>query len=1113
MSAFRILTHFDLTALVDQFAREIKSRPQGMDLVSPEYVIVQTPGLKRWLALQCARRNEIFTQASVLMPKQFIMKLGFWLMGAQEKRSAFERDVLPWTLYRLINAGLATGASELDQLKRYAADQESEMRLFSLADKSADIIDQYTLYRPEWIDSWESGKRVFPLNDAEIWQKYLWNRLVAEHTSDGMPSPNRYLRQLSDGLKSAKEEDLHRLPKRLFLFGMSILPPQYLEIFSNLGRIIDVTLYLQVPSIHYYGDLRSDRQIRARHNAQKAQSGFSLPADRSGNRLLRNLGQLGKEFMDLILAGDAQLNELFDFDQAADEENQPGSLLKEMQRDVRTCSDPLTVPTLCEENDWSIRLAACYGPLREVEVLHDLLLDCFAREKNLAPSDVLIVTPDVAGYGPLIAMVFGDAKQKCGASIPYAIADQSLLAEDPIARFAQDVLAAVTGRFEVSAILSLFESASELSGAPVSMQDRDLLKRWCRNSGIRWGYDAPFRGSLQLPPTEEYTWRYGIDRLLAGYAMDDDEKLPEGLYPAVEIEGDGAALLGRLADFVDSLARLVGLSKEPRTVDEWNGLFAPLIRRLLPVEESDADDESEAANAFNIALASLRERSEISGSGTQKFPFAIFMRSIADELAGASSGRGFLGGAVTVAGMLPMRSIPFRVVAMLGMNRGLFPRHTTRPLFDLMSQSPPRPGDRDSLKSDRYVFLESLLAARDRLIITWSGFDSGDGSIMPPSVLVEEFRAHLNSEYRLAQPDGEPVRAGDAVLVSYPLHPFSPRYLSTDPDDALIQTWNRSWFRPPERTGPRKPVFEWEVAADPTEDDSTVDGNAIIKALSDTFTSFLEEGCRIEPPAQEEAVEDTELFDVGNLEEWALRDAILREELSIDQDAVGRLIADGSVPPGSPGRYAIERVRRDVRREFVDRVDGPAMEFGRLNINKEIDSRTYRIRIDTISLNDATAMILEAGKLNAKRRLKFWIIHLFLNLERTVATTFKTLDKKGTFTPLDRKQAVEQLTSYGLLAGESRRRLLPLILETSWAYVGNRVSVDQARDAAWKQLRDVIVENSWKPHNFDRRWADIFGDAGNWAEAMTKIPGGEKAFVRMAEAVFLPLVKSAGEDA
>lgn len=1115
MGAFKVFTHYDLNKLADQFAADIRVRPQGMDLLSPEQLIVQTAGMKRWLALECARRNKIFTQVSVLSPTQFIMKLGFLLMGIQEKRTDFEEDVLPWALYRLITDGVEHDVPELAQLSRYGGDDTKEMRLFSLANQVGDVFDQYMLYRPDWLDKWEKGERLFADQEVEVWQRYLWKKLLSENDIDGVVSRSDYFKRLSEKIEKGPGVDKRRLPRRIFLFGMSILPKQYLDIFSRLGGLLDVTMYLQVPSVYYFGDLQSDRQILWRERKQLNVNLSASRHDRGGNRLLANLGEMGKDFMDLLLQTNAEVKELYDLEDLIEGAGQPTTLLKSVQRDIVLCNDPPTEPVLCEEKKWSIRLAACYGPLREVEVLHDLLLDCFSEDPTLSPSDVLVVTPDVAEYGPVVQMVFGDAEQRCGVSIPFTIADQSALTESPVARFAEDILTAAIGRFEVSVILPLFESACELSGTPLSAQERERLSRWCEESGIRWGFDASFRRNLQLPEDEKFTWRYGIDRLIAGYAMDDEEKLSNGLYPAVEIEGEGAELLGRLASFVDSLAELALLTTKSRTVGEWTNVVAPLIRLLLGAGEQIEEENSAEADAVGQAFARLRERTVVSSTEGLSVPFSIFMQQVVGELSQSSGGK-FLSGSVTVAGMVPMRSIPFRVVAMLGMNRGKFPRHSVRPLFDLMSHAAKRPGDRDPLNGDRYIFLEMLLAAQERLIITWSGFDSFDGSLVPPSSLVDQFSAYLSKEYRLA---GEDRKAGEVVQINYPLHPFSSRYHLAR--ESHLRTWNKSWFESPAERPDRKSMFQWVVekklSENQAEGEGDINGDEIVTSLADPIGSFLEDGCRIRPPKDEEIPKDGELFQSEGLEDWKLRDAVLQEVLCNEKYAVEKLAAQGGIPPGSPGDSAISLARKTVERrvEKIKSID-KSPEFGTHRISLEVDGRRFRMDIKNLSLKGSKAILFDAGRINGKRRLALWVTHLFLNLQKPVATSFVALNKTVRLAAISQSKAIGHIVDLDSLARESQRALLPFVPSVSWVFVepdkDGVQDIGKSRENAWEELKGLLGLAYNKDFLTDSRFVDAFDQAESWEEAMSKIPGGEDSFKNLAEKVFGPYLKLSQEQ-
>ncbi|HLP14602.1 MAG TPA: exodeoxyribonuclease V subunit gamma [Bacteroidota bacterium] len=1161
-----VFTHFDLKILATHFADDIRTRPAGMDPISKEFLIVQTPGMKKFLELECAQRNTIFTQVAALAPKQFVMELGYLLLKLKEKRSVFERDILPWAIYRLMKQGIEQRVPELSELSTYGGSENSEMRLFSLAEKTADIFDQYMLYRPDWIGAWESDRCMFDTAGAhdknEVWQKYLWTTLVREAE---VVSPAKYITTLSDALANPTQELISRLPKRIFLFGMSILPPQYLRIFSKLGELIDVTMYLQVPSIFYFGDALSDKQIQWRRRSaagSETTANATIVSARSSdhiadevlddaastNALLRNLGKMGREFMDLLLETNAQQRELYDIADIADEPARSLSLLHRTQWDVLMCNDAALEPIACNEDTWSIRLAACYGPLREVEVVHDLLLDCFSENPSLTPADVLIVTPDIELYGPIVQMVFGDARQRCGARIPFSLSDQSMLAENKIAQFAQDLLSAATGRFEVSAILPLFESASDLSGMPLSMKERELIRRWCEQSGIRWGFDDGFKEAHGLPPSDLFTWRYGIDRLIAGYVMDDESKLESGLFPAVEVEGDGAHLLGRLAEFVDSLAALTAVSREKHTIHEWNETIAPLISRFFSSEDELQDDGKDAAAAFSRALSALRERTEISRTHAERFPFAIYMQTIVDELSQSAGGRGFFTGNVSVAGMIPMRSIPFKIVVMMGMNRGKFPRHSTRPLFDLMSQDHPKPGDRDSLTGDRYIFLETILSAKERLIITWNGFDSSASSEIPPSVLVDEFTSYLTREYCI---EGSAKNTGKAITVRYPLHPFSGRYQSNDPADVMLNTWNVNWFDPSGKRCAGAPIFLWNNRLDASTADDAVNGNAIYNALADPMSCFLG-ACRIQAPAYKESLESCEPFAITGLDKWALKKAIIAAEFGNDPDAIERLAANGGVPPGTAGRIAVEGVKSEIRTriELIRAIDSePRFEFHRIDCAH--DGCRYRMEIDSVSMkgtdmrknnsvsmqgndnpkmkiaavkkakrtvkhDDATtgriAVLADLNKTDGKRSLRAWMTHLFLNLEMPTETKFILLDETIVLPAIAKDQAAAHIRSLDCLTNDMQQKLLPFIPDVSLEYLLAEKKGDDPCDKAWKKLSELFGRVYHMEYKLDRRIRDAFDDAEDWDTAMGKIPGGQEAFAEMARTIYGPFLDAKGEN-
>ncbi len=1109
MSSMNVYTHYDLTSLAEKFAKDIKVRHENADYFAPEYLIVQTAGMKRWLALECAKQNSVFANVTSMMPRQFIKRLGFILLNEKETATMFDSGILTWTLFKIISKDLEKNTRELDDIRAYLGAKDIQMKLFSLCEKVADIMDQYMLYRSDWLKSWEQGERLFTENNAEIWQSYLWRRIIEENAGTGIANPVDLPAALIDKLKLLSDKEKELLPKRLSLFGMSLLPPEYYRVFSQLAKVIDVSLYLQVPTIAFMGDTLSDKQVQWRVNNIETFRKLGLENTYKENRLLRNFGITSKEFMNLILDQDVP-TELYDLESIVQKDSEHLSLLNRVQTDIIICKDTLYEPLPVPEDDWSIRLASCYTPLREVEVLHDLLLDCFSKDATLSPSDVLIVTPDIVAYSPYIAMVFEDAAVRCGTHIPYSIADQSLSQDHLFLRFVEDCLHAATQRFEASRIVPLFERSMQLQVNPLSANDRNELVKWCTNSGIRWGYDQQHRISMGFTDSDAFTFRKGVDRLIAGYVMDDDELLDSGLYPVVAAEGSNAELLGRFAEFIDSFAALVMNTGSSMPIDEWNGLVASMIRNIFGT--GDDTEETDSANGIlhNIMMT-MRERSVISGVGDQRIPFPVYLRGIRGLLETSDAAKGFFTGAVTVAGMVPMRSIPFRIVAMLGMNRGLFPRQSRQPLFDLMTIKP-RNGDRNLLHSDRYLFLESILSAKERLIMTWTGFEVDSGKVTPPSVLINEFIDHLNREYRAS--DG--TKSGESVTVQYPLQPFSQRYRSAKQEDQKLNTWNRSLFREDKDKRFRDSLFQWKNTRETAINDSIVNGNTIIETLCDPISSFLQ-SCGISSDAYDRFLEDSEPFTMTGMSGWQTREAIGKEIFDKDAAALSLLQENAVIPDGIGGEMMIDEQRRKLksRIELMQSII-PEPLFGKYRVNEKIGAKQYCIECDKVALSvggtERRALIAEFGDvklennfMRADKILKSWIRHIFLNLEMQTATTLVALDKTIKFSSMDKKAAKKIIDSLAALSLQNMISLIPFFPELSLYLFENLADMDTTRSKLWEKLEVAFGRGYNGEENLDIWMRGAFEDADSWDEAISKIPNGEKSFITTAEEVFIPM--------
>ncbi len=413
-----------------------------------EQILVQSPGMSQWLKMELAKEFGVAANLEFPLPATFIWEMFTQVLADVPKRSAFNKEAMTWKLMHLL-PGLLNEAS-FEPLARYLQDDSDNSKLYQLAEKIADIFDGYLVYRPEWIASWEAGETVPELEDEHPWQPILWQALY-DHTVTLGQSPyhraNLY-EHFIDTLENFNGNFDH-LPKRLFVFGISSLPPRYMDALKAIGEHIDVHLMFTNPCRYYWGEVR-DRKFLARLAAKHRQhvvwqEGHSevqgeteqlkgsleenvvdeLHTDVVGNSLLASMGKLGRDNMYLLSQLESHEIEAF-----VDVERD--TLLHQLQADILNLEehqddeqiDSSQHKQVVSLGDKSLSLHSCHSPMREVEVLHDQLLAMFDADPTLKPRDIIVMVADINAYSPAIQAVFGNAPGE--RFIPYSISDRTV---------------------------------------------------------------------------------------------------------------------------------------------------------------------------------------------------------------------------------------------------------------------------------------------------------------------------------------------------------------------------------------------------------------------------------------------------------------------------------------------------------------------------------------------------------------------------------------------------------------------------------------------------------------------------------------------------------------
>lgn len=720
-------------------------REPSRDPLQPETLLVPSKGMQRWLAFALAREQGIAANLDFRLPAAFVWQLITRVFPDVPARSPFDREALVWRVLPELPSVLANESAAMAANWK-AADTRGR---YELAWRVTDVFDQYLIYRPQWMLAWEEGRRL-GLGDDENWQATLWQRLAKKEA----PHRARLLAKLEAALRAG---EVPGLPSRLTVFGVSSLPPMYWHLLTALGERIDVDLFLLNPSQEYWGQLKRGDTGEGAH------------------ALLASLGQQGRDFINAVAASGINEPVLKTSLGHAFVAPQSGTVLAALQSDllaqtVRTPDEKINVSA----SDNSVQLHVCHSPLREIEVLHDQLLMLFQNDAQLMPDDVLVMCSDIQRYAPLVDAVFGTRTQP--AAIPYTIADRRLELEVPLLRRFAELLALPGSRFEVERVLALLEEPALLARFELKESDVPVIRRWCEELHLRWGRDAQDRRSRGLPDNVPLTWRDALSRLLLGFVLpvelapENDQRFGGRVPASLVFSVSQAQVMARLSTLIERLLYWETQLALPRSLMNWADTLEHLIAAFFAETGPESRESAEALQHLHEVASELREQARLAES-TEPQPFAVLQSWLKRQLQGLESRRGFLHGAVTVCAMVPMRSLPFKVVVVLGLDDGVFPRQQKPWSFDLMAEHA-QPGDRSRRQDDRYLFLETLMAARDTLYLSHVGVSDTDGTLTAPSPVLAELMDQLRNTVVFENE----AEFQQRFVTRHFLQPFSPEY-------------------------------------------------------------------------------------------------------------------------------------------------------------------------------------------------------------------------------------------------------------------------------------------------------------------------------------------------
>ncbi len=1097
-----------------------------------EHILVQSNGIAQWLKLALADDQGcgIAAGLEIGLPARFLWQMYRQVLGTDTiaKSSPFDKAPLTWRLMRILPQ--VVDQSVFAPLQHFLGDDPDLRKRYQLSERLADLFDQYQVYRTDWLHDWAQGDDRLRQVDGQpqvsaekmqareptvAWQAALWRLLIADIGEEAIHSSRAAVHPRFIEAMQAMDTAPAGLPRRIIVFGISSLPAQMVDALAAISRFSQVMLCVHNPCQFHWADIVEDKQLlRHEYRRQRRKEGFPEVLSieqlhQFAHPLLAAWGKQGRDYISLLDQHDeldTYQTQFKTHGQRVDifEDGKTGTLLEQLHNDIlhlRPLADTRTTwPAVNLHADQSLRFHIAHSAQREVEVLHDQLLAHFNADPHLKPRDIIVMVPDINSYAPHIQAVFAQYARDDLRYIPFTLSDQAEQSTEPLLIALHELLRLPELRLTVTDIMSLLDVPAVRARFAIHEEHLSILQRWLTGAGVRWGLNAQHREGFNLPQgLAQNTWDFGLQRMLLGYAMGDSDAYA-GIQPYDEVGGLDAALIGPLTRFLDALQALHQQLSSTHSYTQWRTVFSSLLEDFFLVEE-DADSVLiqrllEGCEQWSLLCADAQL--------DEPLTLAVAREAWLSNVDSDHLSQRFLAGSVNFCTLMPMRAIPFRMVCLLGMNDGDYPRVQAPLDFDLMG-SDYRPGDRSRREDDRYLLLEALLSAREKLYISWIGRSVRDNTERPPSVLVAQLRDHLHNGWHLA--DEQPLL--DALTTVHPLQPFSQHYFAENSVHSDLFTYAHEWS-----VLHQVPTKEQATRLNQYVPEHAMTPELLQRFLRDPVKFFFNERLKVHLDAIELAVFEDEPFALDGLQRYSLQSELLSagQHAALDADLVEileqhseKLQRSGALPMCAFG----EQLRGELIEPLLEQLEH-YRELCAVWPNEEdaarmIDMQHSNIHLEgwlaglrTASSGVATATLyarieLTPGKINTgkerswHRLLRPWVQHVLINASGAPTQTFIIAQESSiAFASLEAEAAQHIAQTWLECLHSGLNSPIPVALKTAMDFLKNQTdSKAQSTYEGGYQTTGEVQQSAALARQYPT-YADLTADEtfAQWAELL-----------------------------
>ena len=810
----------------------------------PDYVVTSNSGLNNWVKIQLATQNGIASNLRFVKNNDIIDIAYSVLNEKQSDKTIVNSSLLLWLIYEEL--GDSTFLNKFTEIADYCT--EDVLKRHGLALKLTQLFEDYQIYIT---DEFDNGA----LDD---FQKYIWAQIktkIATHYLTKREVKN----QITELLNSEQKQELitDKLPNIHLFLGVDSTA-YHLDIFNKLAEYININFYLFNPT--------SKKEIQ--------------------NSLVENWGKV-------LLTMPFDLSKAINLDENI-KLNESNSLLHKIQNNIYQNNPKANNFIVDDLKDNSITINNCYTTTREVEVLYNYIVKTIDESNGeLGARDFLVQASNIDDYSSAINSVFSTGPFK----IPFSISDKSYATTNSVYN-AIEALFNLDTDYKSESIIQLLEFSSIRE--KFEIYDIDLIRNLVNEANIRFGA----KGDSAIE-TDSVSWLNGLNRLIYGLCIGDNDsfefnngtEVNQG-YSVDVVEGREGNELINLHYFFTKISEWIEALNASKSLADWHLLIDKLVDNFI---ETDKHDE---ISVFKKNCSTLSSSNEFVTDNVEYSVIREFVLNILSEQQSRSS---FASKGITFCSMTQMRSVPYKIVILLGANLNAFPRKDKKVSYNLLNNYPSL--NKPSLKEqDKYLFFQLLMSAKQKLYISYIGKDIKTNVTLPPSALVDDLcdyiyenTTNFNSEK-------------DALILEHPLHGFSSKYNNKD-DKYYSYLLNKK---------EKKSDKKQNVKADTTKDSNEIDVKDFVSFFKNPFKFYYNKILGVYYYEGKELLHDSELFELDSLQNWSVKSKLLYQN-SVDVDELrAEFVKKGELPLKNMGlKVLLSNVKEinDLKEKFIDLKD------------------------------------------------------------------------------------------------------------------------------------------------------------------------------------------------